>query len=518
MKDKCRMKRQPLMVLLIVCFVVAGINACVHKPQGVSPAAAADGNYPAAVASIMLNKCAIAGCHNASSYQNAANLRLDTWDNMLLGSSSGAEVIAYSPAYSPLLYYVNTDSTLGTVVNDPGHLQNPISRSEYLSLVSWIERGAPDKNGNIPFAANAGTRQKIYLTNQGCDLLAVIDAKSKLVMRYIKIGADSTKIETPHDVEVSGDGMWAYVSFYNGSYVQKINTVTDHVAGGVNISSLATGGTGQWSILNLSPQDTALMVSGYMANGYAVTINTNTMQVNPNLSVDVLTGGTDKLVYPHGLADNITFDTFFATLQYGNVIDRFTFSPVFSYKYISIDGNPAATTHNATTPDPHQIELSPDHSRYFVTCQNTNEVRVMSTRGDTLMAAIQVGAFPQEMAVSASRNYLFVACMEDAANPKPGCRGSVYVIDMGTLQVVRTIYGDFYQPHDVAVDEQDGLLFVPSRNANPLGPAPHHATACNGRPGWYSVYNLNTLEPADNKRYDVTVDPYAISARFNPNP
>ncbi len=513
------MKRLMILVLWGVFIAALSITACVHKPQLATPTITDDGNYPTAVAKIIMNKCATSGCHNAASYQNAANLRLDTWDNLLLGSASGAEVIAYSPLYSPLLYYTNTDSTLGIVAKNPGHLDVPISREEHLTLYSWVASGAPDKNGKIPFASEATTRQKLYLTNQGCDLVAVIDAKSKLVMRYIKVGADSNKTETPHDIQVSADGMSAYVSFYNGNYLQKINTVTDQISGSVNLASLATGGTGQWSVINLSPADTALMLSGYMSNGYAVTINTNTMQVNQNLSVDVQSGGTDKFVYPHGMMANATFDAFYATLQYGNVINKFTFAPVFNYKYISIDKKAPVTTQNATTPDPHQLQMAPDRSKYFVTCQNTNAVHVMDARKDTLLAIIQVGTYPQEMAVSVPRNLLFVSCLEDADNPQPGRRGSVYVINMSTLQVTKKLYGDFYQPHDMAVDEQNGLLFIPSRNANPSGPAPHHATSCGGRAGWYSVYDLNTLEPADNKRYDVTVDPYTIDVRFKtPNP
>ncbi len=508
------MRRFLLIILPAVLTLVLSITACVHKPRTpVTPVTNTDGNYPPAIAKIILNKCATSGCHNAASYQNAANLLLDTWDHLLLGSASGAEVVAFSPLYSPFLYYCNPDSALGTVAKDPGHLDAPITRDEYLALFNWIAGGAPDKNGNIPFATNTATRQKIYLTNQGCDLVAVIDAKSRLIMRYIPIGDASDK--APHDVEVSADGIYAYVNFYNGSYVQKIDTRKDTVVSTVNLGSVVAGGTGgAWSVISLSPMDTALMVSGYMPNGYVVTINTGTMQINPNLSVDIFSGGTDKFVYPHGLAGNAAFDTFYATLQLGNVVNKFTFKPVFWYKYVSLNNSSPVTTNNATTPDPHQIEMSPDYSRYFVTCQNTNEVRVMDTYMDTLITVIPVGTFPQEMDISTSKNYLFVACMEDVANPRPGCHGSVYVIDIGNLQVVKKIYGDFYQPHDIAVDEQDGLVFIPSRNANPAGPAPHHATACNGRAGWYSVYDLNTLEPADNKRYDATVDPYAISARF----
>jgi DNA-binding beta-propeller fold protein YncE len=505
------MKRLLSLMLVVSISALVLVGSCKRRPV-VTPAGP-DGNYPVSVASIFVNKCAISGCHNAASYQNADNLLLDTWDNLFKGSNNGAEVVAYSTKYSPLLYYVNTDPSLGVVASDPGHLTTPISLAEYDTLVNWISRGAPDKNGNIPFASNASTRQKIYLTNQGCNLLAVIDAQSRVVMRYIPIGDAAD--QAPHDVEISDDGVYAYVPFYNGSYVQKIDTRTDTVVGTTNLGSVASGGTGGgWSIVILSPADTAIMVSGFVASGYVVTVNTANMQINAGLSVNVSTGGTQQFVYPHGLESNTAFDTFYATLQYGNVVNKFWFNPSFGYKYVTLDGGPAVTTNNATTPDPHQIQMSPDHSKYFVTCENTNEVRVMDVHTDTLIKVIPVGTFPQEMDISPSKNYLFVACMEDAANPQPGCHGSVYVIDINTLQTVKILYGDFYQPHDITVDEQDGLVFIPSRNANPNGPAPHHATACNGRAGWYSVYDLNTLAPADNKRYDVTVDPYAISARF----
>ena len=511
------MKRFLTIISLLVWLAVICTTSCVHKPQGVV-APLADGNYPAAVAKIIINKCTYSGCHNQASYQNAAGLLLDTWEHMFNGSVTGAEVIAYSTKFSPLLYYCNVDSSRGVVSKDPGHLDTPLSHDEYMTLYNWIAAGAPDKNGNVPFASNPATRQKIYITSQGCDLLIVIDAKSRVVMRYIPIGMSTTQIESPHDVEISGDGMYAYVPLFNGNYVQKIDTRTDTVVGNVNVAAVTSGGTGGgWSIISLSPGDTTLLVSGWMANGYVVAVRTGGMIVSDPLSIDRYSGGTTDFPYPHGLASNATFDTFFATLQYGNVVNKYTFNGGYHKKYVSVNGQPAIVTNpsDAANPNPHQIEMSPDNSRYFVTCQSTNEVRVMDAHADTVIAAIPVGTFPQEMDLSLSKHYLFIACMEDAANPQPGRHGSVYVIDYNTYAVVKILYGDFYQPHDVTVDEQDGLVFIPSRNANPNGPAPHHSSACGGRDGWYSVYDLNTLLPADNNRYEVTVDPYASAARFH---
>ena len=132
---------------------------------------------------------------------------------------------------------------------------------------------------------------------------------------------------------------------------------------------------------------------------------------------------------------------------------------------------------------------------------------------DSVITHIPVGTFPQELAISRTKPYIFVTCMEDNST-LAGRRGSVYVINYNTYEVVAVLYGDFYQPHGLAVDDRYGRLYVASTNANPNGPAPHHATACAGRAGWYTIYDINTLQPLNDYRYEVTVMPYSVAARF----
>jgi len=67
--------------------------------------------------------------------------------------------------------------------------------------------------------------KKIYLTNQGCDLVAVIDAKSRLIMRYIPIGDASDK--APHDIEVSVTGCMRIFLFTMAAMSRKIDTRKD---------------------------------------------------------------------------------------------------------------------------------------------------------------------------------------------------------------------------------------------------------------------------------------------------
>lgn len=492
---------------LLACMVTA--LSCTHKGRTVT-VKPDDGNYPADVAGILVGKCATAGCHNNASYQNAGGLLLDTWGHMLQGSVRGAQVVPYSTKYSTLLYYVNTDPALGSTFGAvPGHIDTPLTKDEYMVLVNWIAKGAPDKNGTIPFASDAETRQKMYLAIGGCDLMAVIDAQSKLVMRYIPIGSVSDL--NPHSVRAARDGSFVYVTLYNGGILQKIDMRTDTVTAAASIRDFALGGTGLWSAMTMSPMDTALLVSGWTSNGCVLAISTATMQRNPRKSADFRTGASSLFQNPHGVAANKTFDTFYATLQHDVIKYTFNSSGALIYhKLITASGAP------------HEIEMMPDQSKYFVTCPkssvavNNKELRVYDAHTDTLLKAIPMGTEPLEIAFSPSRNLLFVTCAEDNANPTPGSRGSVYVVNCSTLAVEAILYGDFFQPHGIAIDEQNGLVFIASRNVDPTGPAPHHTTSCAGRPGWYTVYDLNTLKPADTRRHYVPSDPYTIAPRFKP--
>lgn len=493
------LKASVLLTVTILCLCFF-LPSCKHEPAGGS---GAYGNFPPKVGRIFLNRCATAGCHNAASSINAKSLRLDSWDQLFYGSSSGAAVIPYDIQNSSLLMFINTFPDLGPLQGPTMPInQTPLSREEYITIRDWIASGAPDKDGNIPFGSNAATRQKIYLTMQGCDLLAVIDADRKVVMRYIRVGKTSA-IEKPHCVRVSPDGNYAYVSFLSGDYIQKIDTRTDQIVGELNVGAIIENG--QWNVLTLSPDGSKFVVSNWTGDGAVLLVNANTMELIRNFYAPT------TFTYPHATASNAAFDTFYVTSQYGNVVYKFS-SNGGGVKKVTIDGGQATSAPG--TRDPHEIIMTPDRRKYFVTCEASNEVRVMDPYADTVIKAIPVGIFPQEMAISAVKPYLFVTCMEDN-NPTPvNYKGTVYVINYNTLEIVQRIEGRFYQPHGITVDDPNGTFYIASRNANVSGPAPHHPSACEGRNGWYSIYDLNTLQPLNTRRYEVSVDPYSTDTRF----
>jgi len=487
-----------------VFFVIAVIfSSCVHKVK-VQPQPGA-GEFPADVAVIMQTKCAISGCHNQASYGNADSLLLDNWTHLFQGGNDGAVVIPYSSGYSTLLYYVNTDPSVGysyqplMPVSTSNRTIAPLTTAEYNTLATWIKNGAPDALGNIAFAENPDTRQKSYLIHGDCDkIIIVLDSKSGLAMRVIPIG-DSANGERGHGIRFSPDGRYAYASLLNYSKLVKIDTRTDKIVASLDLSAAeslyGSSGSNQWADMKISPDGNSLILCDLDGFGCALLINTQTMTV---------TNGWPSLKSPHAVTANATFDTFFVTAQHGNFLYR------LANRYIQpiiLDNQPMSTS---DLEDPHDIIMSPDYTKLFVTCQNENCIKVVDAHSFVVLDSIPVGAYPQDMAISTTRPYLFVTCMRDPI--LSGALGSVYVINYNTLQIVKTIKDQFFSPHGVTVDDRDGLFYVASSNYAGLS---HHATFCGIPNGWYNAYYINTLQPAfSDKRFSIFSDPYAMDTRF----
>src|ERR1044071_6130741 len=127
--------------------------------------------------------------------------------------------------------------------------------------------------------------------------------------------------------------------------------------------------------------------------------------------------GSNLFEYPHGSFIHGT--NLYVTAQNGNFIYKVDISsPSFpNIDKISLQDTTTGTSDQCTTDpfslNPHEIMFSPDGSKYFVTCQHSNEVRVMETATDRCLDSIPVGSYPVEMSVStnSATPYLFVSCM-----------------------------------------------------------------------------------------------------------
>jgi len=453
--------------------------------------------YPKEEGKLLLTRCAVSGCHNDISKEAAAGLSLSSWEKMFEGARSGAAVIPYAPDYSTLCIFTNTYPDLGPTAEPTMPVNDePLTREEVLLLKNWIAAGAPNARGQIKFKDDP-FRKKYYVTNQGCDVVTVIDAASGLQMRYIPVG-NTGAIEAPHMVRVSPDGNYWYVVALGGTTLQKYRTADDAFAGEANI------GAGYWNTLAISPDSRWAWCVDWQTTGKVKRVDLNTMTVT-----DTYQGGS-ILNQPHGSTVSPDGNWLYVTCQFGNYITKIDVTPNGpSFDEIPLDGTGFPADNNSL--NMHDVIFSPDGSKYFVTCQGTSEVRVIDATNDQLIATIPVGAMPSELAFSETHPYMFVTCMEDTLT-FPGKRGSVYVIDYNTNALVTSVYTG-HQPHGLAVDDARNRVAVANRNYNADGPAPHHSTACGGRNGYVTFIDISTLELVPGKKLEIAVDPYSVSYR-----
>lgn len=437
--------------------------------------------YPPEVGKIILNKCATTGCHTDASKEAAAGLSMESWLSLFEGSRYGnTAVIPYRSDYSFLTYFANTYSDLGPVVPPsmpPG--ESPLSRDEVTTIKNWINNGARANSGLIKWENYK--ESKMFVVNQGCDNVFMIDAESGLVMRCIDIGVSSS-IESAHYIELSPDGKYFYVCFYAGSVFQKFKTSDGTLAGTVNI------GVGQWSAFEISPDGKYAFVVDWKADGAIAVVDLEMM------TMPIKYQGSGLISYPHGTGMKGNY--LYVTSLPGTSIYKIDVTDIYNpdFQQVSLQGGT----------NPHEIHFSEDGTEYAVSCVGTNEVRFFDAASDALIAAVPTGKAPEEPHYAG--DYLFVACPNDNVT-FPGKTGCVSIINGKTYQFIKNIYTG-WEPHGVIPDEHNGKVWFLHRNILSGGPPPHHSSACAGRNGYMTAIDLSTLDLIPNTKIELSVDPY----------
>ena len=478
---------------LYIFSIIAFTNCTWNENSNIS-----EHQFPEEIGSIITTKCAITGCHNEASFNAAGGLNLTTWNTLFEGSWGGAAVIPYRPQESFFMYFIHEDSSLTPVVGPLMPInKTPLSSSEVYSIYQWIEEGAPNYEGIIKFDDKMNS-SKLFVTNQGCDMIAVFDTESKNIMRVFDVGALNS-IESPHYTKISPDGNYLYVCFTASNVFQKFDANTHELIGEADITF------GNWNTFDVSDDGNYAFVVDWQENGRVAVVDLNDMS-NP-----VTYQGFGLLRNIHGSFLSPDNQYLYLTAQTGNFVYKLDINDIEDPEFEEISMVEGEAPNYASSLDIHELIFSPDGSKYYVSCQKSNEIRVVQSNNDSLLNVISTGNYPQELDVSTVNPYLIVTCTEDTTT-YPGKRGSVYIINYESDEIITSIFTG-YQPHGLAIDDEEGIIYIGNRNQSSDGPAPHHASDCGGKNGYISIIDMNTLNLVPGYRYEVLSDPYSLVLR-----
>lgn len=457
--------------------------------------------YPEEIHVILNETCATSGCHNTQSAPGAAGLNLETWDDLFKGSRGGSPVIPYTPEFSYLINSINTDTTLGPILPPTMPLnREALNTHDFYAIWHWINDGCRNIDGEERFPPDPN-RRKYYVGHSECDGVAVFDAESRQIMRFIEVGNQPGRVEYVYDIQVTPDGKeWMVVFFNTNVHIERYSTTTDE-----KIADIPMGDYG-WSNISFSPDSKLAFVTNEFRAKFAV-VNLQTNQVvDPPLDFRSDTRGptthpTRQEVY---LTENLSNNVVVWDYDDDGHLNNFR-------EVDLIQGVPPATAGDLW---PWEIFFMPDGSKYFVSCSNSDEVRVLDAQTDSLLDVILLPTGPSRMAYSASTGRLFVACMMDNVSWAGEAQklGSINAINASTHQLESTVYSG-YQPYGLTVDDDSGVLVVANRNTDPGGPDPHHESPCGDRNGYLTLIDLNTLTLVDDYKPELLVDPIIVSQK-----
>ncbi|HZY10904.1 MAG TPA: beta-propeller fold lactonase family protein [Bacteroidota bacterium] len=410
-------------------------------------------NFSSHILPIFEGNCLTASCHNTNNA--AGGLILNSWENIFRGSRSGAVIVSGNPSMSHLIQVINTDTSISPVSFPQMPLgRNPLQKEQVLFLKRWIDEGAKNDAGELPFTHLKNGR--VFVTNQSSDLVAVIDIATNLLMRYVKIGSlmDGAILGAPHHVRVDKKGEFFYTTLINAQELWKYSAMTYEFIKKVSIQP--------------SPADVILTTSGDTA------IVTN-FSTNPQVAALIETKNM-KILATYTLP---SFLRPFVTFSHGALL-----SHDGQWLYTSNQGSGNLTAINIrdgsmnlisldtsgvfiTLTQPYLADQSPDGRYIYVACYGTNDVRVIDRFVDTgrVTRIIPVGKRPLHVKVSADGKYVL------SAN-----QGSDDVTVIQTTDYSTTTIPDVgRQPHGVDFSPDGKYVYVTCENRTEAIP-PHHPT------------------------------------------
>jgi DNA-binding beta-propeller fold protein YncE len=364
-------------------------------------------------------------------------LQMDSWENLIKGWDRGEVIIPFDSENSLLIELTKKLDYANQIRDDKLDL-----------LQRWIDQGAKNENGDIPFA---DSQDLLYVCSQSEAIINIIDINSLVVIRNIKLADFGIPAyASPHHIAFSPDGLHFYISCIDNQInkILKFNRVTNEMVGEVTTDIPA--------LLDHHPSENLLYVSRFMLNNVTNSIfllNTETMQ--PELTTNngeiILPPG---FIIPHAIQVDKNGEYVYTS--------SFTEDQFVVINHQTKEFEDAVFLGNDRTPL--QVTVSPDNSKVYVSCIGTGEVVVINVSDPNNRfeeGAVSLGGEPWHGIFTSDGTKFYI--------------GNFKFNNFTEITTTGLTFQNFgandgsdglSQPHGIAISSDNQRLFISNRNTN----------------------------------------------------
>lgn len=355
------------------------------------------------VAEIFASNCAESGCHgNVDPHHN---LKLTSYSEMIKGSIGrplgthtmgnlskpvhgddpygGSPVVPFN-AEKSLMYNLLTGNVVDETLRMP-YLRNPLPNSQINIIKDWINNGARDFNGNVPYS----TGPKVYVCDQGSDEISEIDVNYGVVSRIINLDFVPTLVESPHNIQIR-NGYYYVTMIATGKFL-KIDASTNNIVGevgGIDYAGMIQI-TKDGKTAFISRSSTAPSIFNVI---YAIDTETMTIIKEINLPITGL---------PHGIW--LTNDN--SKLYVGNMTkDRISIVDVATLEF---EDDIVLSSTVSIVYEPMHLYVSPDDKYLYVNCRTSSSMLIINLETNEVIQEIPIQDHPMQSAISSDGNKIY---------------------------------------------------------------------------------------------------------------
>jgi YVTN family beta-propeller protein len=307
------------------------------------------------------------------------------------------------------------------------------------------------------------TPYSIYVSSEAADIVSriAVDAEGWHVEREVSVKLVPNEISGPHNVAVSRDGRFWYVSISHGTpngSIWKYDAQNDSLLARVSVGMFPT-------TIALSPQGGAwAWIPNSDFHGDRGHLNTVSALYTPTMEVIAAVETCDM---PHGSKWNARGTVVYIACMMSDelvTIDPGSFAiakrvllgsgtPMTMAQHEAHQAGAASSTKAGQNPDclATYVSVSPDDKVVYVACNHSGELQVREAGTLNLIKRVPTGAGAYNVEPSANGKYVVVT------NKKAQ---SVTIVDAQTLNALATIATSKPIPHGVAFSPDGNYVFI----------------------------------------------------------